>query len=358
MKILFIFYISSGGVETLNRQRYAALKSKGIESHFLYLQRGSGQQNIGGMISLVLSDDADITALLKKENYDAVISCSIASILQVVKEALTETPVIYEIQGIGGDIITFFHRNKANIHRYADAILYPKSPIIDKTIHDFFPEKKKYTFHNCFNMDDFQMVETAAKKNRTLPIIGWVGRLEDNKNWRSFLKLLHLLVNQYQPNVRVWLFHDATLATTEELQAFREQVQHLDLSQHLTVFSNVRHNKMPYYYSYIAQSGGLICSTSRQEGFGYAIVEAMACQCPVLATDSDGVRAFIVEGETGMYFQHDNEQEGAAKTNTLLSNPVLRNEITEKAYVHIQKITDPETYAWYFQLMLSEVTNM
>lgn len=39
MNILFVFYVPSGGVETLNRQRSVALKKIGINSHFLYYQK-------------------------------------------------------------------------------------------------------------------------------------------------------------------------------------------------------------------------------------------------------------------------------------------------------------------------------
>lgn len=39
MNILFVYYVSSGGVETLNRQRSSALKKKNIKCHFLYYQK-------------------------------------------------------------------------------------------------------------------------------------------------------------------------------------------------------------------------------------------------------------------------------------------------------------------------------
>ncbi|ECH9276421.1 glycosyltransferase family 1 protein, partial [Salmonella enterica subsp. enterica] len=45
MKVLFTFYVPSGGVETLNRLRCNVLKSHGIEGHIMYLRPGSGLVN-------------------------------------------------------------------------------------------------------------------------------------------------------------------------------------------------------------------------------------------------------------------------------------------------------------------------
>ena len=39
MNVLFVYYLPSGGVETLNRQRSIALKRKNINCHFLYYRK-------------------------------------------------------------------------------------------------------------------------------------------------------------------------------------------------------------------------------------------------------------------------------------------------------------------------------
>ncbi len=46
MKVLFMYILPSGGMNTLNRVRARALRGAGIESHLLFLRTGSGMGDI------------------------------------------------------------------------------------------------------------------------------------------------------------------------------------------------------------------------------------------------------------------------------------------------------------------------
>lgn len=77
IKVLFTFYIPSGGVETLNRQRCKVLMQDGIECHLLYYQQGTGMQNLNGDIPVFMtSSEEEIRMLVITNRYDAIIVSS------------------------------------------------------------------------------------------------------------------------------------------------------------------------------------------------------------------------------------------------------------------------------------------
>lgn len=65
-------------------------------------------------------------------------------------------------------------------------------------------------------------------------------------------------------------------------------------------------------------------STSRSECFGYAVVEAMALEKPVVATDVDGTRDVVVDGTTGWLVRLDDDYAMAARVLELLNDKQKR----------------------------------
>ncbi len=358
LNVLFTFYIPSGGVETLNRQRLYALSQAGITCHFLYSQSGTGLQNKTDAALYVTNTDLGIKEILQKGSYDAIVVGSDLSMLQRLRTLGYEGILIFESQGIGHDKDYAEKFVKAHalpiINPYCDAILYPKTPHLIKAFETYFPAKKKYSFHNCFNSRDFHYRQLPKKPN---PIIGWVGRLEENKNWRDFLMIGAKLIRK-NPSIRLWMFEDSTLAPPDQRKAFETVIKQLNLQSHLTVFANLPHDRMADHYSMIGDSGGFLCSTSKVEGFGYAVLEAMICRCPVLSTDSDGVRHFIIHNITGKFFTLGNIQHAVKEGHDLIANTSLREAIRQRASQHIQQNFSPGEYAAHFLNMITELKQL
>ena len=187
-------------------------------------------------------------------------------------------------------------------------------------------------------------------------IIGWVGRIEENKNWQLFLKICARLL-EWNKDLKVWMFGDDTLSflTDEQKRKFENQVAELGLENVIERFSNVPYDQMPIYYSRIGNSGGFLCSTSKVEGFGYAIVEAMSCMCPVITTDSDGVKSFVFHNETGKIFPQDDVDAGVKEAKDLFNHPVLKQKIRTNARDYIQHHFSPEIYAQHMMNMFKEL---
>ncbi|MEC1262776.1 glycosyltransferase [Bacillus swezeyi] len=355
LKILFTFFVPSGGVETLNRQRFYALKQYGVNCDFLYLQEGTGLQNTVNTSIFITNYVDEIQELISKGNYDAIVVGSDLLLLKTIREFGYQGLLIYEVQGLGNskEYVDEF----LEIHAYSivnecsDAILYPQTPHLQQAFEKYFPDKVKFCFNNCFNTNEFHY-QALPKKNG--PIIGWVGRLEENKNWKDFLSIGAKLV-QENPSIQLWMFEDSTLAEEEERSAFEERINELNLKEHLTVYANQPHQKMAEYFSIIGDSGGFLCSTSKVEGFGYAVLEAMVCRCPVLTTDSDGVRSFITHNVTGKFFELGDINQAVQEGKELISIAALREEIRQNALKHIEDHFAPEKYAEHFLNMIHQL---
>lgn len=351
MKILFVYYFPSGGVETLARQRSFALKDYGISFDFLYFWNGSGLQNIKDNQNTFITDkDNEIRLIIEKGKYDVIIICSDHPLVSKIRSFGYKGILIYEVQGLGTleEAENWFKASVINVTGYANGILLPKTPHLMRLAQTYFPNLNHYSFHNC--IDTSRFVYKSLQKLE-YPVIGWVGRLEENKNWKGFLDIGSKLIKIDQ-NIQLWMFMDYSIAKLEEQKAFHDKVIHLQLTNHLHVLNNVPHEKMPDYYSMIGDSGGILLSTSKVEGFGYAIVEAMSCFCPVLSTDSDGIKSSVIHNKTGKVFSFNNIQKAVFEAKELLFNHSVRDSIKQNAIKHVHQFFSPDLYVKNFLGML------
>ncbi|MCM3782610.1 glycosyltransferase family 4 protein [Neobacillus mesonae] len=352
-KVLFTFFNPSGGMETLNRVRSRALMNRGYDCHLLYSVDGEGRKNIKGIKTFVTNKDEEILQLLEAENYDLIIVCTDIYLLQKIKEMGYKGKVVFEIQGLGTtetalELLQVFDHN---IRVYADALLYPQTTHLKQWFEELFPEIRQFSFDDPLDTEHFGY---TAFPRRNVPIIGWIGRLEKNKNWSEYLRIGHELRKQI-PDLDLWMFDDNTLSDPSEVDYFDFTVRAFNLSERLVRYSNVPHEQMADYLSIIGDSGGFLCSTSIKEGFGYAVAEAMLCRCPVLATDSDGVKRFIQHDKTGKYYQLGNIKNAVHEALSLMKEQEMRSQIINAADVHMKGQFSTSIYCDHFDAMVSSL---
>ncbi|KAF6577404.1 glycosyltransferase family 4 protein [Paenibacillus peoriae] len=352
IKVLFTFYIPSGGVETLNRQRCKVLMQDGIECHLLYYQQGTGMQNLNGDIPVFMtSSEEEIRMLVITNRYDAIIVSSDYPMLARLRMLGYQGILIYESQGFGS------HEEAAwvvadavpYLQRYANAVLLPNTTHLVQLFTNTCPWLNRYVFPNVLDTSVFNYVPNTPPTN---PVIAWVGRLEPNKNWRHFIDISYWML-QNRADLRIWMFYDDTLSQPEDKIQFEKMLTQLGMSSVIERFQSVPHAQMPLYYSMIGDSGGYLLSTSLVEGFGYAVAEAMACRCPVLSSDSDGVRAFIDHNETGKFYQQGDILQAILQGLDLMNNVPQRESIRRKGLERIVSLLAPDKYVRSFRQMMN-----
>ncbi|MEK4064909.1 glycosyltransferase family 4 protein [Peribacillus sp. FSL R5-0717] len=351
MNILFVFYVPSGGVETLNRQRFAALKKFNINSHFLYYENRRKLLNDHSAPTFITNNDAEIKKILEDGKYSAVVVVSDFQALARFRNLGYIGKMIIEIQGYGPKHVARAALTNAipQVNAYADGFLNPKTPHIMQLLDELYPSFPKFSFNNCFDTSQFS--------HRPLPLdgvrkIAWIGRIEDNKNWREFLQIGYRLIHKHNSNIQLLMFEDPTLSDPKERMKFKSLITQLNLSKYLTVHTNVPNSQMADYFSLIGDSGGFLCSTSKVEGAPYALLEAMSCRCPVLTTDSDGVRSSIIHNRTGKFYTLGNIDNAVGEAKELMNNKVIRESIRSNALEHVKTHFSPDLYAQNFINML------
>lgn len=349
MKILFTFYNPSGGMETLNRIRCEALAARGIECHLLYTHPGEGQKNIRNIPVHIIRNDGALMNLLAVHTFDLIVVCTDIDLAVRIRQHGYSGLLVFELQGLGQIeearlVIADF---SARIRQYTNALLYPETAHLQQLLMEHLPEMPHFCFDDPVGLANFEYTPYPARK---YPVLAWVGRLQKNKNWKEFLQIgLQLL--HIQPQLYLWMFQDDTLYDPEEKAAFEQFVAETGLASRLILYSNIPHEHMADYMSIIGDSGGLLCSTSILEGFGYAVAEAMLCRCPVLSSDSDGIRRMVIHNMTGKIYRVGQIPDAVSAAASLMFDQPLRASIRKKGEQHIRRNLSPELYVSRFLKM-------
>ncbi len=70
---------------------------------------------------------------------------------------------------------------------------------------------------------------------------------------------------------------------------------------------------------------------SAKEGWGLTVIEANCCGTPVVASDSDGLRDSVKNGETGLLVEHENPVALADALESILKSPEKRQYLSDNA---------------------------
>ena len=154
--------------------------------------------------------------------------------------------------------------------------------------HERIAADRVTTIHNGIDTGLYQPrpeLRAAARGKWGLPagafIVGGVGRLAHQKNFELFLN-----VAAQVPNA-----HFVIGGTGEEEAALRAQVARLGLGGRVTFLGYV--GDMPSLWPAL----NCLLLSSRYEGLPITILEAMACGVPIVASDLDGMREILRDGE-------------------------------------------------------------
>ena len=106
----------------------------------------------------------------------------------------------------------------------------------------------------------------------------------------------------------------------------------------------------------------LMMLLSEKESFGLVLLEAMACEVPVIGTLAGGIPEVIVDGETGFLCEVGDVDQISTRAIEILTDPILHKKLAfsslQRAKTHFsQEIIISKYEDIYFTVLNGEVTN-
>lgn len=156
-------------------------------------------------------------------------------------------------------------------------------------------------------------------KNKPEKIILSIGRLEEEKNYINLLKAFNKLSNKKIALV--------ILGEGKQRSFLENYIADNDLTDRVILLGFVQN---PFIW---LNSCDLFVSSSEREGFGNAIVEAMAYGLNVVSTDCVGPKEILKDGDFGILVEKNNPQALVEGINELLNfpNKFNKNNILNRA---------------------------
>jgi len=155
-------------------------------------------------------------------------------------------------------------------------------------------------------------------------IVGVLGRLDKLKGQHILLQAVPEVVKRH-PHVLFLLAGDETTGEHGHKKYLMDLCRSLNIERYVTFlpFTEDVPRMMAALDVFVLPS---FCET-----FGLVVVEAMAMQRPIIATNAGGVPEIITNGKTGLLIKPQNAKDTARAIHRMLSNTALRTSLARSA---------------------------
>lgn len=191
---------------------------------------------------------------------------------------------------------------------------------------------------NGIDVDRFRQAPDPAEVERFRrmnglnggPVIGAVARLSSVKGLDLLLRAAPALLREF-PDLQLLLVGDGP--AREELVRLAYELR---IADRVVICPSVEDTRVPLALLQV------FAAPAWREGFGLAIVEAMAAGVPVVASDAGGPGEIIEQGKSGVLIQPGDTAGLEKSLRTLLKDPVARERIAMNGQARVKQRYDLE----------------
>ncbi|WP_319421325.1 glycosyltransferase [Pleurocapsa sp. FMAR1] len=195
---------------------------------------------------------------------------------------------------------------------------------------------------------DVKAIAARAEKSRqqrstnSPKVIGMVARLNTIKDHQTLIAAFNLVHRQFA-DTQLWLIGDG-----EQKETLQNLVDELNLSEQVIFWGD--RSDIP---ELLGQMDIYAFSTTEEEGFGIALIEAMAAKLPIVASNASACCEVLGQGKAGALIEQGDAKALATALGNFLASEEKRREWGNKAYQYaatnhnIQQCADK----WYSILL-------
>jgi len=174
---------------------------------------------------------------------------------------------------------------------------------------------------------DFDMFSMKKKIDNRSKIVGYIGRLSEEKGVSNLIKAIPLVLKERR-DVQFIICGEGKLS-----DKIKRIVDAEGLKAHIKLMEWIPHEDVPRYLNKLK----LLVLPSFTEGLPNILLEAMACGTPVLATSVGAVPDVVIEGKTGFLLKSTRQEHIAERVVGLLDNPDLLERVSKEACRSVRK---------------------
>lgn len=232
----------------------------------------------------------------------------------------------------------FLYVNSLVCYNYADYITVSSKKIHRHICNKFGIKKKIRIIENFIDLNIFKPKKTKKIKNQILT----VSRASPQKNIELLIKALS--------NTNIFILHIGSIK-----EKIKKKFSLLARKQRTNIkfLGHIDNDRLPNYYR--ASEAFVLCS--KIEGNPKSLLEAMACKCPVIGTNVDGINDIIIDGKNGILSTLDakNLKQSVLK---ILENDKLKIKISSAAMKLVKKKNSEQNFLNIESKVIKEISKI
>lgn len=229
-----------------------------------------------------------------------------------------------------------------------DTYLFPKQSVVHRTTFKFILRQADYLFATSRNLEQ-EGKKYTTKKIEVIPFgidthlfsplphkndVFTVGTVKGLDLIYGIDRLINAFAvfNKKHPDSQCLIYGKGP-----HEQQFLEQIKTLGMEGNIHLKGFVSNREVPTALN----TFDVYCALSRSESFGVAVIEASACELPVIVSNIGGLTEVVRNGQTGFIVDGESGQEIVRKLEELYQDRTLAKQLGEQGRTFVA-----ENYEW------------